>query len=106
MIKLFSIGREIGLFKKTNATLHYRVPTTQSASVKKYFHYNIDVFNLSQLSRANLQINILQTASLMVSNLPHSPPQNKGFKQKFGYVTAREGEKKKNTTQNFSHKEK
>lgn len=68
--KLFYIGREIGLFKKTNTTLYYRVPTTLSASIKEYFHYNTDVFNVSQLSRSSLQINILQTASLTVSNLP------------------------------------
>lgn len=52
---------------------------------QEYFHYNIDAFNLSQLSRASLQISIFQTASL----LPH-PPKNKSFKQKeFSYVKVR-----------------
>lgn len=59
----------------TTENLPYYLPALRK--FQEYFQYNIDVFSLSQLSRASLQINIFQSIA-QVNNIPH-PSKRKGL---------------------------
>lgn len=94
----------MGLFKKTNTTLHYRVPTTPSASVKgisgifPLYYWCFQFITTPQSKLANQYF----SDSISHGKQSSPPPKNKRFKQKeFSYVKANVEEKI-----TFSHKEK